>query len=664
MFRLRAYLLVMMVALCLGTRKAQAGMGFQPVSPEELKMTGEPLAPGAPAIILFRQVDRYDDIHTPHEDNYFRIKILTEEGRKRADIEIPFFKETQDVVGVKGRTIRPDGSIANFEGKVFDKYLVKGKFEGREIKYLAKTFTLPDVQVGSVIEYYYTINFGEYMLFDSHWVLSDELFTRKAQFSLKPYLGNGYESYNMRWSWNTLPPGTAPPKEGADHVVRMEAVNIAAFQTEDYMPPPEELKSRVDFIYEEGMTSKDQATYWRDFGKKANGKLESFVGKRKAMEEAVSQIVSPSDSPEMKLRKIYDRVQQFRNTSYEVQKTEQEHKRAKEKSVENINVETVWKRGYANGTQLTWLFLGLVRAAGFEAYGCWVSDRRQYFFAAATMQGSKLDTNVVLVKLNGKDLYLDPGVVFTPFGMLEWSETAVPGLRLDKDGGTWIRTTLPPSSESRIERLGKLRLSDTGDLEGTITVTYSGLEAMYHRLEERHADEVERKKFLEELVTSQIAAASEVELTNKPDWSSSETPLVTQFNLKIPGWVSGAGRRALFPAAVFTTAEKGLFDHANRVHPIYFEYPHQKLDDIAVELPPGWQVSSVPQPQDRDAKAAYYGLKVEQSPGSLRLSRKLTIDMLILEPKYYPNLRNFFQLVRTGDAEQIVLQPGEIHASN
>ena len=49
------------------------------------------------------------------------------------------------------------------------------------------------------------------------------------------------------------------------------------------------------------------------------------------MEEAVAQIVSPADSQEVKLRKIYDRVLQFRNTTYEVEKTEQEKKRAKEK---------------------------------------------------------------------------------------------------------------------------------------------------------------------------------------------------------------------------------------------------------------------------------------------------------------------------------------------
>jgi len=50
--------------------------------------------PGAPAVILYRQVDR-DDGRTAHEDNYVRIKILTDEGRKYANVEIPFLKDQE-----------------------------------------------------------------------------------------------------------------------------------------------------------------------------------------------------------------------------------------------------------------------------------------------------------------------------------------------------------------------------------------------------------------------------------------------------------------------------------------------------------------------------------------------------------------------------------------
>ena len=87
-----------------------------------------------------------------------------------------------------------------------------------------------------------------------------------------------------------------------------------------------------------------------------------------------------------------------------------------------------------------------------------------------------------------------------PSGCWTGLKRELQGLRLDKDGGTWIQTTLPRASESRIERKAKLKLSDNGDLEGKLTVTFTGLEAMYCRLDVRHEDDVARKKFLEERV--------------------------------------------------------------------------------------------------------------------------------------------------------------------
>jgi hypothetical protein len=648
-------LLTVLVVLQPASMRAE---GFQPVSPDELKMSAEPLAPGAPAIILDREVDRDDRGNTGHENDYYRIKILKEEGRKYADIEIPFFKENgNNIVNVHARTVRPDGSITNFEGKAFDKSIAKAK----GLKYMAKTFTLPNVEVGCVIEYYYTLDLSEHFVYDSHWILSEELFTKHAKFSLKPYTSD-YAPMHVRWSWQRLPLGTQPPAEGPDHIIRLEANNIPAFQTEDYMPPEGELKSRVDFTYSEDLAEKDATQFWKNRGKKMNGEVEGFVGKRKAMEGAVAHFVSPSDTPEVKLQKIYARVQQLRNVSYEVRKTEQQQKREKEK--EPANVEDVWKRGYGDGIQITWLFLGLVRAAGFDASGVMVSERSNYFFNPNLMDAHKLDSNVVLVKLNGKDIFCDPGAPFTPFGMLMWAETGVQGLRLDKDGGTWIQTPLPESAASQISRAAKLTLSESGDLEGTLTVTFTGLEGMQRRLQERNEDEADRKKFLEDEAKEFVPAAIEVELTNKPEWSSSASSLIAEYKLKIPGWVSGAGRRALLPVGIFSATEKNVFDHTERVHPIYFEFPSEKIDDVTINLPMGWQVSSLPTAQDKDSKVVRYVLKAENDNSTVHLNRQLRVDLMLLDSKYYPALRNFFQLVRTGDEEQVVLQPIGARASN
>lgn len=647
---------VLIVTVSLLTPSVWA-VGFQPVSPEELKMTAEPKAPGAPAIILYRQVDRDDRGQTAHEDVYFRIKIFTEEGRKYADIEIPFFKDQGKVVNIHARTIQPDGTIVTFNGKVFDKTIVKA----RGVKYEAKTFTLSEVQPGSIIEYYYTTDFSEDSVFESHWVLNHELFTKSAKFSLKPYTSD-YSPVSVRWTWHNLPQGTALPAEAPNHVINLEVANVPAFHTEDYMPPENELKSRVDFIYSSEAFEKDPDKFWKKLDKKRYDQMESFTGKRKAMEEAVGQIVAQGDAPELKLQKIYTRVQQLRNTSYEAAKTEQEQKRDKEK--DPGNVETLWKKQYGDGFELTWLFLALARASGFEASGMWVSDRQNYFFSPSTMEDRRLDSNVVVVKLNGKDIFCDPGAAFTPFCMLPWYETGVGGLKLDKDGGSWLQTTLPGPTESAVHRKADLKLSDTGDLEGKLTVTFTGLEASQRRMEERLSDDAARKTFLEDDVKASIPVACDVDLTNHPDWKNSTPPLVAEYTLKVPGWMSGAGRRALLPVGLFSAPEKHLFDHTDRVHPIYFQFPFERSDDINIDLPLGWQITTLPGPQKQGGGVVLYEMKAENDKGALHLNRTLNVDILLLDLKFYGALRNFFQVVRTADEEQVILQPGGPSASN
>ena len=620
---------------------------WQPISPEELRMTSLPEAPGAPAVILYRQVDR-DDGQNAFQTDYVRIKILTEEGKKYGNVEIPFFKGEGNIHGVRARSIRPDGTIASFDGKVYEQTIIKAK----GVKYLAKTFTLPDVQVGSIIEYHYTTDLPEGLVFDSRWVLSNELFTRRAKFSLKPY-----PQFTVRWSWPVgLPPGTNPPKEEGQ-TVRLDAQNIPAFLIEDYMPPENSLKFRVDFVYSDEMSAeKDPAKFWKQQGKKKYDSVENFINKKKAMEQAVGEIVSAGDSPEVKLQKIYARVQQLRNTSYEKEKTEQELKREKQKDTNNV--EEVWKHGYGNGRQITWLFVGLARAAGLEAYPVFVSRRSEGFFNANIMNPYQLNENVALVKLNGKDMFFDPGTAFTPYGLLPWWETGVTGLMLTKDGGSWVQTALPPSSASRTERKADLKLTSEGLLEGKLTVTYSGLEALWMRIDYREEDETTRKRFLEDRVKECVPTGIEIELTNKPEWSSSSPNLVAEYSLKVPGWITGAGKRAFMPVGLFSSTEKQVFDHATRNYAVYFQYPYEKDDLISVELPLGWKIGSLPAPQNQDAKAAAYILKAEDKNGTLQLTRTLRSDLMMIPKETYPALRQFFQFVRTGDEEQIVLQPG------
>src|SRR5436305_6188089 len=119
-----------------------------PITPQDQQIKEVPGNPGAAAVQLYYADYIDDDAHT--EFFYRRIKVLTDAGKEKGNVEIAVFP-SMSVGDLKARTIHPDGKIMEFSGKPFDKTLFKAK----GVKIHAKTFTMPEVIVGSIIEYKY-----------------------------------------------------------------------------------------------------------------------------------------------------------------------------------------------------------------------------------------------------------------------------------------------------------------------------------------------------------------------------------------------------------------------------------------------------------------------------------------------------------------------------
>src|SRR5271170_2419958 len=51
---------------------------------------------------------------------------------------------------------------------------------------MAKVFTLPDVEVGSIIEYRYKLRLGDNWFRAPQWFIQSSLYTRKAHYTWRP----------------------------------------------------------------------------------------------------------------------------------------------------------------------------------------------------------------------------------------------------------------------------------------------------------------------------------------------------------------------------------------------------------------------------------------------------------------------------------------------
>ncbi|MBI3484944.1 MAG: DUF3857 domain-containing protein, partial [Acidobacteria bacterium] len=115
--------LILAVLLAPAPARTQTIAPWPSVSPEELAYKEVPGVPGAAAVMLFREEVTDDDKRFATRS--YRIKILTEQGKKHADIEIPYFVKRTEIADLRARTVQPDGSVSEFRGQVFDRLVAK-----------------------------------------------------------------------------------------------------------------------------------------------------------------------------------------------------------------------------------------------------------------------------------------------------------------------------------------------------------------------------------------------------------------------------------------------------------------------------------------------------------------------------------------------------------
>ena len=300
---------------------------FQEPTPEELKMTSDPKAPGAAAVYLYYEetADAQDHLFSIYE----RIKVLTEKGKEMATVNIPYESGVDKIGVIEGRTIHADGAVISLTDKPSDLMNVKTKsYQMNSI-----VFTLPDVDVGSILEFRVVLRREENWTYLPDWQVQREYFIHKAHFSFR-------RNINQNLMWKTHLPIGANVVENGRSIFALDINDIQAEPNEDWMPPLNTLRWRVRFFNDIGAIKPED--FWKNTREHWAGWIKNFIKPTGSIKEAVAGIVAPGDSDEQKARKIYDAVQKLDNTDFS--RTRSEAERKKEKLKDIAKADDVWKQ--------------------------------------------------------------------------------------------------------------------------------------------------------------------------------------------------------------------------------------------------------------------------------------------------------------------------------
>jgi Transglutaminase-like superfamily/Domain of Unknown Function with PDB structure (DUF3857) len=573
---------------------------------------------------------------------------------KYADIEIGL-DPGESIKELRARTIHPDGSIVDFTGKPFEKTVNKGHGE----KHVAKTFTLPDVTVGSIVEYSYLKVWLARRVFSvSAWPLQGELYTVKERFRFRPFLG--YVRVATEWDKATgrsqaicsysNQVGAPPAQKGKDGLMEIELSDVGVFLGEDYMPPQTVYKPEV-ICYYGGREFASADLFWPAWQQRISKFTEGWIGKPSGLHDEAAQTIGPETDPGKKLRKLYARVQKIRNLSFERERTAKEEK--KEDLKQNESPRDVLQRGYGTHWEIDAAFAALARAAGFEASMIATSDRYRRSFSTMILWLGQFDGVAVVVTVGGKDLVLDPGTRFCPFGTLDWRHSAAPALSF-KPGGTFVTTPDGQSSLSR--RTAKLELTSDGSARGDITLEFDGQEALLRRLEALETDEAGKRKLLEDEILGWLPSGSRVKMVDSQGWDSTDDPLIVRLEVEAPLYASVAGKRMAAPVYLMPTPFKTVFTQSSRSYPIVFTFPFAEKDEVTLQLPPGYTLEAAPSARKAGLSYAAYAVSSSLQGNMLVTSRSLRLDKISFPPEKYMELQNVFNVVHAGDSAQVVLR--------
>lgn len=575
-------------------------------------------------------------------ERHTRIKILKPEGTSWADVEVMLYHSGsahENITGLKAVTYNlENGEVVKTEmskDAVFQEKLNK--------TYNLKRFTLPNVKVGSVIEYTYKHN-SDFITNFPNWQFQYKIPSRITEY--RAFIPSFFimERYMQGYLAPQYDTKTVAYANYDDKRHRWIIENVPAFNPEPFMTSEAEYVSKINFALAytnfPGEPTKEIMGTWtrlvgtfmgsESFGKAITG--NNFLKKK------VEELTAGVTEPEKKLQIIFDYVKSNLKWN-EISDTEA------------YALKDVFEDKIGSSGDINIALASMLDKAGFVVDPVLLSTRDHGFIRTLVPMESQINYVVCTVMLNGERVFLDATEKFIPINVLPERCLNGQGILILSQEKTFKWITLEAMSKSKTVISSDLTLKPSGELKGKIIFTRNGYDAHHSR-----------KKFAdgEEAYVKDLIGNKSWEI-DKSDFQTMEQiggTLKEVHELIIPDHATVSGDLIYVNPLMGFELKDNPFKIETRLYPVDFGSPFDRSILTKITIPEGYAVDEMPSNKviTLPNSQGKYFYSISLFGNTINCTSKLVIDKALFLQGEYPLLREFYTQIIAKQAEQIVLK--------
>lgn len=655
-------LLIIIVFFCFSKINAQK-YELGKVTVAQLQEKVHPNDTTAPAAIIFKKGRTFFTYNktngfTANHVYEFKIKIYKKEGLEWADQKVRFYVGYKELN--EDRLEFSNAITYNLENGT----IVKTKLDNQGVfkkkvnaKWNEKIITLPNVKVGSIIEYKY--------------ILKSENIIKLPDFDFQYTIPVDYFEYKTEipefYVYKTLLVGKTPITSDATIVAGNQSFenehnqtntlyykqvnslftgkDIPALKFEPYVNNIDNYKGSIQYELERvrypDQPVKDYSLTWEGVASTIfkDERFGKELSQNDFLLEDVRKLLGNVESLKERLDIIFKFVQNKMNWN-------EEYGYFTDKGVVKA-----YKEQTGNVAEINFILINMLKIAGVEVNPVLVSSVENGIPVYPTRAG--FNYVIAAAEIDGKQILLDATHKFTssnilPLNLLNWKG------RLIKKDGTSQEIDLYPVSLSKEFSNTIAKLDPSGRIEGKVRVQRTDYDAYDFRTENANkSEENYLEKYEEQLGNLKI---SDYAIENKK--TNFSNPIIEIFSFIADNQSEIIGDKIFINPLLFFTRTKNPFTQEKRQMGIYFGYPTQEKFNLNLDLPEGYSIESLPKPVRiaTEDKAITYIFNISHENNKIQISCIKEINNSIFAADEYNGLKDIFQKILASQNEKIVLK--------